>query len=203
MSHSAGSTTILGPDVQLSGPVLRFGGDVHLYGSIEGDVEVEAGLVVAEGGSIHGDVDAKSAQIGGTLTGDIRCERIDIKRSGVVTGVVHAERWSMEQGAVIEAEFVHANRAEMIQRVPELEAEYLAALKHAGAMGGTEPEPSEAYLAWSGRLADVPTGGAGFAGKGAVGRAAWSKSVGDEMMRKRSPGSLDSGDLFEGSDDGG
>ena len=202
MNNSAGLTTILGPDVQLSGKVLRFAGDVHLYGAVDGDIDVEAGLVVAEGGSIDGDVEAESAQIGGTLTGDIRCERIDIKRTGVVTGVIYATRWSMEQGAVIEAEFVHANRAELIRRVPELEEAYLAALKHAGAMGGTEPEPSEAYLAWSRRLADGPGSRSKFADKGSVGRAAWSKGVGDEAMRKRNPGGPDGGDLFEDQHDG-
>jgi cytoskeletal protein CcmA (bactofilin family) len=179
-NESLSSTTILGPDVTLEAEVIRFRGDVHVYGAITGDVVVESALVLAEGGSVDGDIRAGSAQVSGRLNGNVDCGRFDIKGAGAVTGVIRAERWSMEQGSVVEAEFVHADRASMTKQVPDLKAAYIAALANVAALTGRECEPTSAYMDWSSRLIDGPGKRRKFADSESVGRASWSKSVGSE-----------------------
>lgn len=148
----AGSTTILGPDVTVEAHVLRFAGDVHVYGELRGDINTEGTLVVAEGGSVDGDVEADVVQVAGRLHGDLTCRKFDLREAASVKGVIRAERWTMEPGAQVDAEFVHADRARLSQAVPELEADYRAALAASNAAGGGRIEPSARYVAWAARL---------------------------------------------------
>ena len=201
MTNDAGSTTILGSDVALVADVIRFDGDVHVYGSIVGDVHVANQLVIAEGGSVDGDVHAGSAQVGGRLIGDVTCGRFDIKGAGSVVGVIRADRWSMEPGAVVEAEFVHEDRVQTTKEVPGLKAAYLAALNVASNASGTETGPSTQYLEWAERLSPDPGTSRKFADPEAVGRAAWSKSAGSESSNKASAIGKSGVDLFDDSAD--
>ena len=201
MTNDAGSTTILGSDVALVGDVIRFDGDVHVYGSIVGDVQVANQLVIAEGGSVDGDVHAGSAQVGGRLNGDVTCGRFDIKGAGSVVGVIRADRWSMEPGAVVEAEFVHEDRGRMTEEVPRLKAAYLAALGVAANASGTETVPSTQYREWAERLSPDTKSSGKFADASTVGRAAWSKSVGSESRNKASGAGNAGVDLFDDAAD--
>lgn len=208
MEQPINSTTILGPDVTVTGHTLRFPGSLHVYGSIVGDVEVGSTLLIGEGGAIDGDVMATLAQVSGRLKGSVECDRFDLRRAGSVDGAVRAERWSMEQGAVIEAEFVHENHDEFARRVPALEEEYINALRAASALTGKAHAPSEGYTEWSSRLkASATTPPAGgkrrqrFADQDKVGRMGWSKSVGDESAKRVWPPSGgEAADLFDGKD---
>lgn len=228
MENASNTTTIIGSDVELEGPVLRFAGPVHVLGSVVGDVVIAGELVVGTGGSIVGDVRARSAQVGGLLKGDIECSRFDILSTGSIEGVIRAERWSVEPGAVIQAEFVHAKRSEFAASASEVERAYAAALKLASELSGNEYRPSDDFLAWAKRL-DTATkprsdeiaektesgevGGHGdgsaagrFADTETVGRLAWSKSVDDPRSKRIWPrqDEDEAPDLFnrEGSEQG-
>jgi cytoskeletal protein CcmA (bactofilin family) len=208
MEQLVNSTTILGPDVTVAGETLRFPGSLHVYGSVVGDVEVGSTLLIGEGGAIDGDVQAAVAQVSGRLKGSVECDRFELRRSGSVDGAVRAERWSMEQGAVIEAEFVHEHHDEFARRVPAIEEEYFNALRAASALTGKEYAPSEGYTEWSSRLkASVGNASAGskkrkrFADQETAGRLGWSKSVGDESGKRVWPASRgEAGDLFDGKE---
>jgi len=206
VENASNTTTIIGSDVELEGPVLRFAGPVHVHGSVLGDVDVDGELVVGSGGSIVGDVRARSAQVAGRLKGDIACSRFDILTTGSIEGVIRADRWSVEPGAVIEAEFVHARRSEFAARAREMERSYAAALKVASELSGKEYRPSDDFLRWaqrlitaakpeSGEIAEkTESGEAGGHGDGSaagrfadtetVGRLAWSKSVDDPRGKR-------------------
>lgn len=184
MEQPTDSTTILGRDVTVEGRDLRFPGSLHVFGSVVGDVDVGSTLLIGEGGAIRGNVLAGRAQISGKLNGDVECDHFELRRTGSVDGAIRAERWSVEQGAVIEAEFVHEQREEFARAVPALEEEYKNALRNASELAGKEYAPSEDYTAWSSRLkasANTPKAASRrrkrHADPEAVGRMGWSKSV--------------------------
>lgn len=195
MPESGKRTTILGTDVELDGTTLRFAGDVHVYGKIAGDVEASDTVLIAEGGRLDGNVRADSIQIAGELTGDARCQRFDIQGTGVVDGTIFADKWTVEPGAVVDAEFVHPRRAELTERLSDLERAYRAALSLVAESGGTPQEASDGYAAWISRVrAASDTGSKRPATTEAVGRAAWSKSVGTERPTIRGEKDLFAGD---------
>ncbi len=183
MPESGKQTTILGTDVTLDGTTLRFVGDVHLYGSVSGDIASSTSVVIAEGGRLDGNVQAESVQIAGALSGDAHCQRFDIQRSGVVDGTIFADRWTVEPGAVVDAEFVHPRRAELTKNLADVERAYRQALANVEASGGAAQGASSGYADWVSRVRNAdgpPDSGPGSkrpADPDTIGRAAWSKSV--------------------------
>lgn len=79
---------------------LDSNGVVKVEGTVEGHVSTRAQVLVAKGGQVHGDVDAREAIIGGTVTGAIRAaERVEIQTGAVVAGDVTTRRIMVAEGA--------------------------------------------------------------------------------------------------------
>ena len=77
---------------------------LEIFGYVQGDVTAGE-LVVHQGGDFHGQAKAGSAQISGTVQGDIVVDGlIRIHPSGVVTGNVYYGKLAMEPGALLSAE---------------------------------------------------------------------------------------------------
>ena len=77
---------------------------LEIFGFVQGDVTASE-LVVHEGGDFHGQANAGSAQIAGTMQGDIVVDGlIRIQSSGVVAGNVFYGRLAMEPGANLSAD---------------------------------------------------------------------------------------------------
>ena len=70
---------------------------------MEGTIDVaEHELVLGRGSEVRGNVAAKSALIAGTVVGDVTAtERIQVQATGSVQGDVHAPRFSVLDGAVV------------------------------------------------------------------------------------------------------
>lgn len=93
---------ILGEDAILKGDVKN-ARRVEVHGYAEGEIAADT-VVVHEGGRLYGGVKAKSAEISGTLQGEVRVqELIAIKSTGAVTGNVKYGRLAMEEGADLTA----------------------------------------------------------------------------------------------------
>jgi cytoskeletal protein CcmA (bactofilin family) len=108
-STAQGGTAVLGKGARLRG---RIGGegDLRVEGSISGDVAVTGQLVVAEGGEIVADVQARSLVVEGVVEGDISAtDAVSIRASARVSGALKGSSISIEEGASvsgrIEAEF--------------------------------------------------------------------------------------------------
>jgi cytoskeletal protein CcmA (bactofilin family) len=101
-NHSGRSATpsILSADVKIEGDVVSEG-ELHISGSIKGDV-VAKKLILAEGGSVTGTVEADVAVIAGNLSGRLTATSVTLAATAhVVADIVHVSLL-IEQGAVFE-----------------------------------------------------------------------------------------------------
>lgn len=79
---------------------LRAKSDVRASGKIIGTLEVDGKAMVAESGSVEGEIDATNADIAGQVDGEIHVEeRLVLKSSARVEGRVETDRLVVEEGA--------------------------------------------------------------------------------------------------------
>ncbi|HET6390607.1 cadherin-like domain-containing protein [Hyphomicrobium sp.] len=101
MSDNRG-VLIIGEGAVLKGEV-KDAQKVEVWGYVEG--KVAAGeVLVQEGGQLFGTVNSSTAEIRGTLQGDVRVEQlIHIKSTGQAAGKIKYGRLSMEEGGELSA----------------------------------------------------------------------------------------------------
>jgi len=105
-SRGTGSTfSVIGSDVVIKGDVSATV-DLHVDGRIEGDIKC-ASLVQGEGSHIEGGITAETARIGGSVTGSIAARELVVLRTAKISGDVHYDALTIEQGAEVEGRFAH------------------------------------------------------------------------------------------------
>jgi len=93
-----GATT-LGAGNRLEG-TLSGAGDVLLEGELRGEARLEGNLVVAAGGKVIGDIEARTVRILGSVEGNVRGrERVELAASGSLAGDVAAPKVVISEGA--------------------------------------------------------------------------------------------------------
>lgn len=101
MSDNRG-VLIIGEDAVLKGEV-KSGQRIEIWGYVEGAVTA-ADVVVHEGGKLFGNVNSDTAEIYGTVQGDVRVQQlIQIKSTGHAVGKIKYGRLSMEEGGELTA----------------------------------------------------------------------------------------------------
>lgn len=95
--------SVIGSDVTIKGDVSA-STELHVDGKIEGDIACSS-LVQGEASTIDGSVEAESARLAGTLTGSISARELIILKTARITGDVHYDALTIEQGAVVEGSF--------------------------------------------------------------------------------------------------
>jgi cytoskeletal protein CcmA (bactofilin family) len=91
---------IIGKGTVIEGTV-RSAGNVHVSGTVVGDLDVDGRTVVMPGGLVEGEVRSVSAEIGGTVKGQVRVrERLVLKATAVIEGDLHTQKLVIEDGAV-------------------------------------------------------------------------------------------------------
>ena len=96
---AADQHNIIGSGSTVEG-TLRAGGNVHISGTVNGNVEVEGRTVVMPGGVIDGELASTSAEVGGRVKGQVRCsERLVLKATAVVDGDIQTAERVIEDGA--------------------------------------------------------------------------------------------------------
>ncbi|MEL6615951.1 MAG: polymer-forming cytoskeletal protein [Bacteroidota bacterium] len=79
---------------------LRAGGNVHVAGTIHGNVEVKGRTVVMPGGTVDGELTSTSAEVGGHVKGQVTCsERLVLKPTAVIDGDIRTAKLVIEDGA--------------------------------------------------------------------------------------------------------
>lgn len=82
---------------------LRAQSDVRVSGRIIGKLQVTGKAIIAQEGSVEGEVVAASADVAGTVQGDLNVtERLVLKGSARVEGNIRTARLVVEEGAVFE-----------------------------------------------------------------------------------------------------
>ena len=78
---------------------LESNGTVKVEGAVEGHVQAKNQVLVAKGGVVAGDIDAREAVIGGQANGAIRAlERVEIQSGAIVNGDITTRRISVAEG---------------------------------------------------------------------------------------------------------
>ena len=105
--------TLIGPQVTIRGD-FEFSGGLYVEGRIVGRVTAVEGtqavLMLAENGSIEGEVRAPVVMLDGRLDGDVHAsERVELAAKARVTGNVHYRLVEMHAGAQLTGRLVHAD----------------------------------------------------------------------------------------------
>lgn len=78
---------------------IESNGTVKVEGTVEGHVQARNQVLVAKGGVVDGDIDAREAVVGGQANGAIRAlERVEIQSGAIVNGDITTLRISVAEG---------------------------------------------------------------------------------------------------------
>jgi cytoskeletal protein CcmA (bactofilin family) len=90
---------IIGKDTVVEG-TLRSNGNVHISGTVNGNVEVQGRTVVMPDGRVEGEIHSTTAEIGGRIHGQVAVkERLVLKATAVVEGDIRTGKLVIEDGA--------------------------------------------------------------------------------------------------------
>ena len=108
--------TLIGPEVVIRGD-MEFSGGLYVQGRILGKVVAAEGkpasLLLAEQGTVEGEIRAPVVIINGTLVGDVHAgERIELAQKARVEGNVHYSVVEMSAGAQLTGRLVHVQSQE-------------------------------------------------------------------------------------------
>ena len=92
-------TSILLADVSVEG-VLVEKDKIILNAKISGDVKAQD-IVTHSKSNIEGNIKSKVASIGGKLKGNINSDKINVKRTADIEGVLNQKTLSIEEGATL------------------------------------------------------------------------------------------------------
>lgn len=78
---------------------IESNGTLKVEGAVHGSVQARQQVLVARGGMVHGDIEAREAIIGGAVDGSIRAlERVEIQAGAVVSGDITTRRIAVAEG---------------------------------------------------------------------------------------------------------
>ncbi len=94
--------TILGPDATFKGD-LSFDSAAMVQGRIDGSIKSKGLVFIADGATCKATVKAAQVAVEGHINGNVEAtERVEIKKSGRISGDIIAARMTMADGASIE-----------------------------------------------------------------------------------------------------
>lgn len=102
-ANSSGSFSVIGGDVTITGNISA-STELHVDGTIEGDITCSS-LVQGESSSVHGAIKAENARLAGKVDGSIDARELVILRTATITGDVHYDALTIEQGAAVDGRF--------------------------------------------------------------------------------------------------
>ena len=98
---------------------LKTDGEMHVDGSIEGDVTTNS-ITVGEKASISGEIVADNIKIHGAVSGKIRARNIHLAKTAKVIGDILHEVLSIESGAYIEGQLKRAKKGAEKREISQL-----------------------------------------------------------------------------------
>ena len=99
-ASKASVPSIISPDLRINGDMVC-SGDIQIDGWVEGDIQ-SRNVVVGEGATVHGAIQAENVRICGIINGQIRADNVTLEKSARVTGDILHKSLSIEQGAFLE-----------------------------------------------------------------------------------------------------
>lgn len=101
-SPAPGQVNLIGQGTVIDG-VLRSEGSISISGRVIGEVHAQGKVTIEKVGTVEGEVEADSADIGGQVKGDLVIkDRLLLRTTARVEGNIKTERLIMEEGAVFD-----------------------------------------------------------------------------------------------------
>jgi cytoskeletal protein CcmA (bactofilin family) len=96
---AGGSSVTLGPRDRLVGQ-LYIEGDLHVSGTVEGEIEASGNVDVAEGATVKASLSGRDVGISGEVNGAVTAsKKLVVSRSGSLTGDVRVSSLVIQDGA--------------------------------------------------------------------------------------------------------
>ena len=92
-------TSILLSDVSIEGDLVEKD-KIILDAKVTGDIKAEE-IITHSKSNINGNISSKDASLGGKLKGNINSDRIKVKRTADIEGVLNQKTLSIEEGATL------------------------------------------------------------------------------------------------------
>jgi cytoskeletal protein CcmA (bactofilin family) len=100
---NAGAVSVIGSHTRFRGEI-RGAGALTIRGQVEGTISLRDALSIERGARILANVTAADLILGGTAQGEMTIQRtLTLRSSGVVEGVIQADKLRVEEGAVLNA----------------------------------------------------------------------------------------------------
>lgn len=99
-ASAKGGMSFIGSEVTIAGNVSGQG-DLHLDGTIEGDLACNS-LILGAGGRVKGNIQAAKATIAGQVEGTIDARELIVEKSARVRGDLSYDSVSIETGAQVD-----------------------------------------------------------------------------------------------------
>lgn len=97
----AGSLSIIAAGMTVRGDI-ESNGIVKVEGAVDGHVHARHQVLVARGGIVHGDIEAREAIVGGMVNGSIRvAERVEVQSGATVVGDITTRRIAVAEGGML------------------------------------------------------------------------------------------------------
>ena len=99
-SSKSSIPSIISADLRINGDLVC-SGDVQVDGWVEGDIQ-SRNIVVGEGATVHGALQAESVRICGLVKGAIKADTVVLAKTAKVTGDIMHKSLAIEEGAYLE-----------------------------------------------------------------------------------------------------
>ena len=111
-------STVIGTDILFKGDMQ---GDsiIRIDGKIEGNVSLKKGIVLGEKAQVTGNMESDHIVVYGSITGDILCQELMIKKTGVVNGDITTSVIEIEMGGKYNGKLNMSGASSELQRKKE------------------------------------------------------------------------------------
>jgi cytoskeletal protein CcmA (bactofilin family) len=112
VQHEAGGSVLLGPRDSLVG-TLSVEGDVHIEGSVEGELTATGEVNVHSSGTARAKIEARDIVIDGAVEGSVVARnRVRIGESATLSGELQSSRLRVDEGATVNATIAMSTRGD-------------------------------------------------------------------------------------------
>ena len=118
-------TTLISGGTEIEGDI-RFRGNVHVEGTIKGNITSDSGMLqLVKGSSVTGNIRAADVRIDGLVNGDVYAsDRLELSRNAEINGNIYYDVMEMVAGAAINGRMERMHKTgELLPKGDEAEKE--------------------------------------------------------------------------------
>ena len=90
-------STVIGADIFLKGDI-QGESIIRIDGRVDGNISLKNGIVLGEKAHVNGNIESNHVVIYGSITGNITCKELMLKKTGVISGDIDTSVIEIEMG---------------------------------------------------------------------------------------------------------